>query len=67
MSTDDKWLDIGSILKEFNEHAPYSLEHRRMVFLQLSPEQVEQISTPVLGEVAREEIKRLLKPLPHTD
>lgn len=62
MSTDDKWLDIGEIIEEFNEHAPYGLEHRRMAFLNFSPEQVGQISTPVLGESSREEIRRLFKP-----
>lgn len=72
MSTDDKWLDVGEIVEEFNEHAPYGLEHREASFsFQLGEKGVQQLLN-VLEEAKHQSevldnIERLFKPLPHTD
>lgn len=75
MSTDDKWLDIGhadfqEIAEEFNEHAPYGLNHRREVSFsfELAEDQLKTFMSEVFAnETAYAEIRRLFKPLPHTD
>lgn len=74
MSNDEKWLDVGAmseLIEEFNEHAPYGLEHRRQqevsFSFQLAQRNLRDFMEVVFArETALAEIKRLFKPLPNS-
>lgn len=69
MSTDDKWLEIGEMLDEFNEHAPRAFEHRVIEPVgdwQTSKAQFnfylrDQIKKEILVEDVKASIQRLLR------
>lgn len=75
MSVDEEsWVFVGKaeqqvkeMFEEFNEHAPYGLEHRRQVSVEfkLTEDQLKEI-VPILFGKPYEEVKRLTDPKNYT-
>lgn len=51
---------VEEMLEEFNQHAPYGLEHRRQVSVEvkLTEDQIKEI-VPILFGTSYEEVKRI--------